>query len=78
MLQYFAQNFFAPVIIFGHLDPERTLSVNVASDLQTPFKNAEAMIQVYSWCSFEPVGNITVDLDMVSKIVNCNVQTFEI
>lgn len=67
ILQYFVQDFFAPVIIFGHVDPKMTLSVNVASDLQVPFKDAEALIQVHRWDSFEPIGNITVGLDMVKK-----------
>lgn len=65
MLQYFVKNFFAPVIIFGHIDETRHIVITVASDLLTPIENADALIQVQRWDSFEPHGRITVNMDMV-------------
>lgn len=65
MLQYFAKNFFAPVIIFGHIDEKKHLVITVASDLLTPIKDADALIQIQRWDSFKPHGTIIVNMDQV-------------
>ncbi|KAG5896412.1 hypothetical protein JTB14_022495 [Gonioctena quinquepunctata] len=65
MLQYFVQDFFAPIIITGHLNVERTLEIYVVSDLLSPTTAVTASIQVYKWDSFEAISteNITLDLE---------------
>ncbi|KAJ8925684.1 hypothetical protein NQ315_009531 [Exocentrus adspersus] len=65
MLQYYTEEFFAPLIITGHINAERTLETYVVSDLLSPIENATASIQVYNWTSLESifVKNISVDLD---------------
>lgn len=65
MLQYFAQDFFAPITIFGHIDIKMILRIYVASDLLTAIKDADAFIDLYRWNSFEPIEKVSVHLDMV-------------
>lgn len=65
MLQYYAQNFFAPVVIFGHVDATNTLNVNIVSDLLTTIEEANGILQIYKWDSFEPIDTINVSLNMV-------------
>lgn len=65
MLQYYTKNFFAPVIVFAHAETNGQFSIHVVNDLATPIKDADALIQLHRWDSFEPEGNITVELDMV-------------
>ncbi|XP_074036619.1 beta-mannosidase [Leptinotarsa decemlineata] len=64
MLQYYTQDFFAPIIITGHLNLERTLEIYIVSDLLSPVLNVSASIQVYKWNSFEPVSSETVTVDL--------------
>lgn len=64
MLQYYTEDFFAPIIITGHINAERTLDTYVVSDLLSPVLNVTASIQVYNWSSLDSifVKNLTLDL----------------
>ncbi|KAJ8934145.1 hypothetical protein NQ314_013555 [Rhamnusium bicolor] len=65
MLQYYTVDFFAPIIITGHINALRTLEIYVVSDLLSPVLNVTAFIQVYKWDSLEAisVSNLTLDLE---------------
>lgn len=55
MLQYYTQEFFAPVIITGHINLQRTLEIYLVSDLLSPLFNLTVSVEVYRWNSFKPV-----------------------
>uniref|UniRef100_V5GTZ4 Beta-mannosidase B n=1 Tax=Anoplophora glabripennis TaxID=217634 RepID=V5GTZ4_ANOGL len=55
MLQYYTQEFFAPIIITGHINAERTLETYIVSDLLSPVLNVTASIQVYNWSSLDSI-----------------------
>ncbi|KAJ8947266.1 hypothetical protein NQ318_014162 [Aromia moschata] len=65
MLQYYANEFFSPIIITGHMNIERTLEIYVVSDLLSPVFNVTATIETYKWDSLEAVfsEDVTIDLE---------------
>lgn len=68
ILQYYTQDFFAPIIITGHINVERKLDIYVVSDLLSPVENVTAVIEIYKWNSFESVANVTQNLNLVRII----------
>lgn len=66
MLHYYARNFFAPVIVTGHLTAANDVDVYIVSDLLTTAYNASLVITVYAWNSMEPVSVEKNIVDVVS------------
>nr|CAI5847146.1 unnamed protein product [Callosobruchus analis] len=69
MLQYYTQDFFAPVIITGFINVQNQLEVYVVSDLLINTFSLTASIKVFNWNSLKPamVRNITVDIESGSS-----------
>lgn len=69
MLQYYATEFFAPVIVMGRLKVDRSLEIYLVSDLPSPLINLTVSVSVYSWNSFQPmnVQNLTVNAESGSS-----------
>lgn len=65
MLQYYAKNFFEPVIVTGDLDRFGNITINVISD-KLDDVNAELWIQLYKWDSLTPVAKTPLSLIIVS------------
>lgn len=70
MLHYFAKDFFAPVIITGHLTPSRTLDIYVVNDNINNFLNLEAHITTFRWSSFEPVYKEIINISILVRSFN--------
>lgn len=66
MLQYYAVNFFSPVIITADMNLNKTITVNVISDLTNNIVDAELRIEIYKWDSMIPVDTISKILTIVS------------
>lgn len=66
MLHYYAKDFFAPVIITGHVTQARQLDIYIVSDLLTSLYNVTITINVYSWSSLEPIFVQRVVTNIVS------------
>ncbi|KAJ8985911.1 hypothetical protein NQ317_010668 [Molorchus minor] len=66
MLQYYVGDFFAPIIITGHINAARTLEIYVVSDLLSPVANVTASILVYKWDSLEIAFSEDLNLDLES------------
>ncbi|XP_072403176.1 beta-mannosidase-like [Diabrotica undecimpunctata] len=64
MLQYFVGEFFAPIIITGHINSARTLEIYVVSDVIVPLPGLVASIRVFKWDSLTPVSTEEVAVDM--------------
>ncbi|CAG9813016.1 unnamed protein product [Phaedon cochleariae] len=64
MLQYHTQEFFAPIIITGHINVERTLDIYIVSDLLSPVLGVTAVIRVYHWNSLEPLSTESLSIDL--------------
>lgn len=72
MLQYYVKEFFAPIIVTGHLTAARQLDVYVVSDVLSTYYNVSLKIQVYKWSSLTPVFVQTVITDVVSFLLRTN------
>ncbi|XP_063918755.1 beta-mannosidase-like isoform X1 [Zophobas morio] len=77
MLQYYAIEFFAPTIITGYLDVSRQFAIYAMSEIVSLVGvslDVSAVVEVYSWSSFERVGfseyNVTLEY---GKSVEVNV-----
>ncbi|CAG9853943.1 unnamed protein product [Phyllotreta striolata] len=79
MLQYFVKDAFAPVIITGHINDQRTLEIYVVSDRLETIPNVTASIQVFKWDSFNPVHteNITLDVSPSESKLIKSIETDE-
>lgn len=66
-MHYYAKDFFAPIIVTGHLTSSRELDVYVVSDVLTTFYNTTLNIFVYNWSSLQPVFTQRVITDIVRK-----------
>lgn len=65
MLQYFTQDFFAPIIITGYVNFMGQMELYAVSDLLSPIFNVTVTLQVYNWLSFEAVSNEMITIDLV-------------
>lgn len=54
-MHYYAKDFFAPIIVTGHLTAARQLDVYLVSDVLTTHYNVTLNITVYNWSSLTPV-----------------------
>lgn len=64
MLHYYANDFFSPLIITGHLNTDRSLDVYVVNEYRQ-IMNARVFLRVYKWQSFEEVLNSNLTMDIV-------------
>lgn len=55
MLHYFAKDFFAPLILTGHLTASRDLKIFLVSDSLEDKINATVAVEVFSWNAPEPL-----------------------
>lgn len=64
MLQYYAINFFNPVIVSGHLENSNVLNIYVASD----HRRVQNRVQVsfFKWESTDPINSEYIHFDVVS------------
>lgn len=71
MLQYFAREFFAPVIITAELEPEnKQLQIYAVCDTVSPnLENMELIINYYNYESLVPVSNLSVPITKLVIIV---------
>ncbi|KAL1508964.1 hypothetical protein ABEB36_003777 [Hypothenemus hampei] len=69
MLHYFAANFFANVIVTGHLNANRELQLYTVNDNFNDIKNASVLVKIYNYSStsFEPVYQ-----DRISTNINAS------
>lgn len=73
MMHYYAKDFFAPIIVTGHLTAARELDVYLVSDVLTTFYNVTLTINVYNWSSLKPVFVQKVITDIVSYDLKKNI-----
>lgn len=66
-MHYYAKDFFAPIIVTGHLTVARELDVYLVSDALFTFYNVTLNIRVYNWSSLQPVFTQTVITDIVNQ-----------
>ena len=69
MLQYYAIEFFAPTIITGYLDVSRQFAIYAMSEIVSLVGvslDVSAVVEVYSWNSFERVGFSEYNVTLVS------------
>ncbi|CAG9863674.1 unnamed protein product [Phyllotreta striolata] len=76
MLQYYAKNFFAPIIVTGHVNVQNVLDVYLVSDVLSPLDNLTVSILVYNWTNFKPINveNVLVDTQIGSSAVVKSIQ----
>lgn len=67
MAQYTIKDSFAPVIITGTISGN-TLRVYVVSDLRKIKYDVNARIQVYTWTSFKPLHETSIEVTLVRYI----------
>lgn len=66
MLQYFAADFFSPIIIDGHMEKNNELSIYVATDHEAV--NEDLVMKFYKWDSPKPVHSFSFRVHVVSKL----------
>lgn len=66
-MHYYAKDFFAPIIVTGHLTAARQLDVYLISDVLTTHYNATLNITIYKWSSLTPVFTQTITTNIVNK-----------
>lgn len=66
MLHYFAKDFFAPIIVTGHVTNAGQLDFYVISDLTSSVYNATVDVNVFAWNSLIPVASEQIQTDIVS------------
>lgn len=71
MLHYYAKDFFAPTIITGHLQTDRSLDIYVINEL-APYYNATILLNVYNWQSFNVTSRVIQKVDIVSIVWHLN------
>ncbi|KAL3278385.1 hypothetical protein HHI36_013713 [Cryptolaemus montrouzieri] len=80
MLQYFIRDVFAPVIIFGHLKPDRALEITVVSDRTITIENVTLSISVYNWTSFAPMNvnkmNIAIERGTSKNVLSLDTDKY--
>lgn len=64
MLQYFAMDFFSPIIINGHLEQNNVLNIYIATD-HTAIHDS-AVMTFYKWGSLKYAFSFTFKVDVVS------------
>lgn len=64
-MHYYAKDFFAPIIVTGHITAARNLDVYVVSDILTTFYNVTLNMYVYNWSSLQPVFVQRIITDIV-------------
>ncbi|XP_015514937.1 beta-mannosidase [Neodiprion lecontei] len=75
MLHYYAQEFFAPIIVTSHVSPASELELYVVSDKLTEIKNCSLAINTYKWSSAMPVHTqiireITISSNAATMVAN--------
>lgn len=71
MLQYFAVNFFSPILVSGHLDQNNVLKIYVASDHASVYQTV--FVRYYKWGTVTPVSSFNVVANLVSTYVKENI-----
>lgn len=66
LLHYYAKDFFAPIIVTGHLTASREADIYIISDVLTSFYNVTLSINVYNWLSLKPVFIQRIITDIVN------------
>lgn len=64
MLHYYAKDFFAPLIITGRLNTDRSLDIYVVNEY-LPIYGAIVFLRVFEWQSFQEVLNQNLTLNIV-------------
>ncbi|XP_060536178.1 beta-mannosidase [Cylas formicarius] len=65
MLHYFAKDFFAPIIVTGHINNDRQLQIYTVSDLLSPVTDTELIVRVYQFnSSFSPLYERKINTDI--------------
>ena len=65
MVHYFAREFFAPVIVSGWVDNNRSLHIFVVSDEVVPIYKSTVKLSVFRWNSFDPLNVEEIPVHMV-------------
>lgn len=70
MLQYYAKHFFAPILVAADLAENRSISINIISDLLYDVPNISLNIEIFKWDSLVPVDITTETITVVISFSN--------